>query len=63
MFTVEGFNTTNRTNFATVNNIVGAGVMPPFYLRGTPRFSPSQPFGYTAALPQREIQLGARITF
>jgi hypothetical protein len=45
LFTLEGFNTANRTNFATVNNIVGAQLAPPFRLRGTARLSPSQPFG------------------
>jgi hypothetical protein len=63
LFTAEGFNTTNRTNFATVNNVVGAEFAPPFGVRGTALLSPSQPLGYTAALPQREIQLGARISF
>jgi Carboxypeptidase regulatory-like domain len=63
LFTAEGFNTTNRTNFATVNNVVGAEMAPPFSVRGTAMLSPSQPLGYTAALPQREIQLGARINF
>jgi len=62
-FTAEGFNIANRTNYATVNNIVGASFAPPFNVRGTSAVSPSQPLGYTAALPKREIQLGLRIGF
>jgi hypothetical protein len=62
-FTAEGFNVTNRTNFARVNNIVGAAFAPPFHVHGTAGLSPSQPLGFTAALPKREIQLGARFSF
>jgi len=62
-FTAEGFNVTNRTNFARVNNIVGAAFAPPFNAHGTPNLSPSQPLGFTAALPKREIQLGVRFDF
>jgi Carboxypeptidase regulatory-like domain len=62
-FTAEGFNIANRTNYASVNNIVGAAFAPPFNVRGTSAVSPSQPLGYTAALPKREIQLGVRFEF
>jgi hypothetical protein len=62
-FTAEGFNIANRTNYSTVNNIVGANFASPFTVHGTSAFSPSQPLGYTAALPKREIQLGVRIDF
>jgi Carboxypeptidase regulatory-like domain len=61
--TAEGFNITNRTNYATVNNIVGATFAPPFHPQGTASLSPSQPLGFTSAFPKREIQLGARFTF
>jgi hypothetical protein len=61
--TAEGFNIANRTNYASVNNIVGADFAPPFHVHGTASLSPSQPLGYTAALPKREIQLGARFAF
>jgi hypothetical protein len=63
LFSVEGFNITNRTNYATVNNIVGANFGPPFNVQGTSRLSPSQPLGFTSALPKREIQLGVRLSF
>ena len=63
LFTAEGFNITNRTNFATVNNIVGANFAPPFNVQGTDRVSPSQPLGFTSAFPKREIQLGLRFSF
>jgi hypothetical protein len=62
-FMVEGFNITNRTNFSRVNNIVGAAFAPPFDVHGTSSLSPSQPLGFTAAMPTREIQLGARFSF
>jgi hypothetical protein len=62
-FTAEGFNVTNRTNYATVNNIVGADFAPPFNVEGTNKLSPSQPLGFTAAFPKRDIQLGVRLDF
>lgn len=62
-FTAEGFNITNRTNYATVNNIVGANFGPPFNVEGTAHLSPSQPLAFTSAFPKREIQLGVRLAF
>ena len=62
-FLAEGFNITNRTNYASVNNIVGSDFAPPFNVHGTASVSPSQPLGFTAALPKREIQLGVRFAF
>lgn len=63
MFTAEGFNIPNHTNYASVNNIVGATFAPPFRVHGSTLLSPSQPLGFTAANPKREIQLGVRLTF
>jgi hypothetical protein len=62
-FTAEGFNLTNRTNYSRVNNTVGAAFPAPFNVRGTASLSPSDPLGFTAALPKREIQLGVRFNF
>jgi hypothetical protein len=80
-FVAEGFNIANRTNFASVNNVVSplfgvltgpqpcpvAGTCPTgnttFHVPGSAAFSPSQPLGFTSALPKREIQLGLRLTF
>jgi len=62
-FTAEGFNVTNRTNYASVNNVVGATFAPPFRVHGTATISPSQPLGFTAALPKREIQVGIHFDF
>ena len=69
----EGFNLINRTNFASVNNVVGPnfGLLPTaggagaltFNVKGTSLVSPSQPLGFTSAFPKREIQLGVRLTF
>jgi len=62
-FTAEGFNITNRTNYSAVNNVVGADFAPSFSVRGTSAASPSQRLGFTAALPNREVQLGIRFEF
>jgi len=59
----EGFNIANRTNYSSVNNIVGPALAPPFDVHGTASLSPSQPLGFTAAFPKREIQLGVRFNF
>jgi hypothetical protein len=59
---VEGFNIFNRTNFASVNNVVGV-IAPPFNLSGAEAASPSQPLGFTSAFAKREVQLGARVNF
>jgi hypothetical protein len=56
----EGFNLFNRTNFASVNNVVGV-IAPPFDLRGNHALSPSQPLGFTSAFPKRQLQLGVRL--
>src|SRR6266849_5226133 len=62
-FIAEGFNLLNRTNYASANNIVGASFAPPFSVHGTSINSPSQPLGFTAAFPKREIQVGVRFDF
>lgn len=58
----EGFNLLNRTNLASVNNVVGV-IAPPFNLSGTGAASPSQPLGFTSAFPKRVVQLGVRVNF
>ena len=58
----EGFNILNRTNFASVNNVVGV-IGPPFNLSGSRDRTPSQPLGFTAVQPTRQIQLGLRFSF
>jgi Carboxypeptidase regulatory-like domain/TonB dependent receptor len=63
VFTAESFNLANRTNYTAVNNIVGPDFGPPFNVRGSAQISPSDPLGFTAATPKREIQLGARFIF
>jgi len=74
-FTAEGFNIANRTNFASVNNEVGPlfgfepgfttfnvhGIRPSLSSGGT--VTPNTPLAFTSALPKRQIQLGARLTF
>lgn len=58
----EAFNLFNRTNFASVNNVVGV-IGPPFNLHGSSALSPSQPLGFTSAFPKRQMQLGVRLNF
>ncbi|HWZ43304.1 MAG TPA: hypothetical protein VNW97_07490, partial [Candidatus Saccharimonadales bacterium] len=69
-FLAEGFNIFNRTNFASVNNTVGADYGPrsltnpgSFAASGTTAFSPSQPLGFTSALARRQLQFGLRLGF
>jgi hypothetical protein len=59
---VEGFNIFNRTNYASVNNVVGV-IAPPFDLHGSSALSPSQPLGFTSAFPKRQFQFGVRLSF
>jgi hypothetical protein len=61
--TAEGFNVTNRSNFSRVNNTVDANFPGPYNVRGAPNLSPSDPLGFTAAMPKREVQLGVRLDF
>ena len=78
LLTAESFNIANHTNYASVNNEVsplfGIGTPCPvggtcatgnttFNVHGSAALSPSQPLGFTAAFPKREIQLGLRLTF
>jgi hypothetical protein len=58
----EGFNLFNRTNFGSVNNVVGV-IAPPFNLQGSSALSPSQPLGFTSAFPKRQLQVGVRLSF
>jgi hypothetical protein len=61
--TAEAFNVANRTNYATINDEVGASFAPPFNPHGSAKLLPSEPLGFTSAFPKREIQLGARFSF
>jgi hypothetical protein len=71
-FMVEGFNLFNRTNFGAVNNVVGPNFALPtsaggsgfttFNVSGS-NIGPSQPLGFTSALPRRQLQFGARLVF
>jgi hypothetical protein len=61
--TAEAFNLANRTNYATVNDEVGASFSPPFNPHGSANLLPTQPLGFTSDFPKREIQLGARLSF
>ena len=77
LFTAEGFNIANHTNFASVNNEVGPlfgfhqgfttfnvhGLRPGTALSGGGVATPSTPLAFTSALPMREIQLGLRVSF
>jgi hypothetical protein len=61
---IEGFNLENRTNFRSVNNIVGdvplSSLPDPIQaFRG----EPSQPLAYTSAFEPRQFQVGLKITY
>ena len=67
-FIAEGFNLFNRTNFASVNNVVGpfcieCGVEKTFNVHGNAALPPSAPLAFTSAFPTRQLQLGARLRF
>ena len=64
----EAFNITNRTNYSSVNNVVGRnfGLTPSFTtfnVSGNAALSPTQPLGFTSAYAKREFQLGLRLDF
>jgi hypothetical protein len=65
----EGFNILNRTNFASVNNVVGPACVECKVLGGTfvqsglSNVAPNQGLGFTSALIRRQLQLGARLVF
>jgi hypothetical protein len=70
----EGFNLANRTNFASVNNVVGPNFGLPAAAGGQPGFTTfnvsgsssrpaSAPLAFTSAFPMRQLQLGIRIGF
>jgi len=75
--TAEAFNLFDRTNYASVNNVVGPffpltpgfttfnvkGIKPGTLLADGTTAGPSTPLGFTSAFPKREFQLGARLTF
>ena len=69
----EGFNLLNRTNFASVNAVVGPRFGLPlaaggagsttFNVKGTSAVGPSAPLGFTSAFAKRELQFGVRLAF
>jgi len=67
----EGFNLLNRTNYASVNNIVGprfdlAPGFSTFNVQGVkvdPTTSLATPLAFTSAFPMRQLQFGVRIGF
>jgi hypothetical protein len=63
-FLAEGFNLLNRTNFRTINNIVGDV---PYQTLGAPiignRNPASTPLAFTSTQNQRQFQLGLKLYF
>jgi Carboxypeptidase regulatory-like domain len=64
----EGFNIFNRTNFASVNNVVGPsfGLLPgftTFNVKGSAARPATAPLGFTSAFPMRQFQFAARMVF
>ena len=77
-FTFEAFNLFNKTNYTGINNVVGcsqigtlgsycpsltAPAIENFDARGIKGLAPTQPLGFTAAAPARQLQFGARFNF
>lgn len=62
-FMAEAFNLFNRTNYSSLNNVVGPSFPPFFNVSGTNAVSPTSPLGFDAASAKREIQLGVRLIF
>ncbi|HEU4387614.1 MAG TPA: TonB-dependent receptor, partial [Blastocatellia bacterium] len=62
-FTFEAFNLFNQTNFIGINNVIGSLPLTSFAARGVEGRAPTQPLGFTAAAPARQLQFGARFTF
>jgi hypothetical protein len=65
---VEGFNLFNRTNFASVNNVVGPRFdltqgFTSFNVSGSASRPANAPLGFTSAFPMRQLQLGLRLGF
>ncbi len=58
----ESFNLANRTNYASVNNIVSASLTN-FNVSGSAAIAPTAPLGFTSAYAKREFQLGFRLDF
>ncbi|HYO81273.1 MAG TPA: TonB-dependent receptor [Bryobacteraceae bacterium] len=63
-FIAEGFNLLNRTNFRTINNVVGNVTVEqlPAEIRGV-RGAPTEPLSFTSAFDPRQFQLGLKINF
>jgi hypothetical protein len=75
-FVAEGFNLLNRTNFASVNNVVGPNFGLPtalggqaflgagtFNVHGSVQPITNAPLAFTSAFPARQLQLGLRFGF
>jgi Carboxypeptidase regulatory-like domain len=63
-FSAEAFNVLNRTNFQSVNNIVGNISLSKLPKRIVGHVgNPTQPLAFTSAYDPRQFQLGAKINF
>ena len=61
--TFEAFNVLNHTNFIGINNVIGTTALTDGRPHAIAGRAPTQPFGFTAAAPARQLQFGARFNF
>ncbi|MBM3811504.1 MAG: TonB-dependent receptor [Acidimicrobiia bacterium] len=65
-FVAEGSNLLNRTNFVSVNDVVGVDpqfLFGPYNLRGSRNISRTSPLGFNAAASARQLQFAVKIVF
>jgi hypothetical protein len=60
---IDAFNLFNRTNYSGINRVLGAQTLTSARVTGRTDLPPTQPLGFSAAYPARQLQVGARLSF